>query len=154
MLRFALLSLVALIALACSPGDGGPDAGADAGTTSSAGADTYSAGMMKMGDTVHVILLEASPAPPDVGNNTWTVRVTDMNDQALDDATVVVSPFMPEHQHGTSPPDYAATAAPGEGEIEVGPFDLFMPGLWEMTVSVTTPDGVDDEVVFRFNVEG
>jgi hypothetical protein len=146
--RYALAAALALALSACSPG-AGDDAGPDA-----TDGDTYSAGMSKDGDAVRVVLVSASPAPPDVGNNRWTLRVTDHDDQPLDDVTVLVSPFMPEHQHGTSPPDYEAASTGAAGEGEAGPFDLFMPGMWEIKVGVSDDSGLDDDVVFRFDIEG
>ncbi len=145
------LSLLALLAVGCVPVDGldaGPDGGGEAPAV-----DEYSAGMMKMGSELHFVLVAADPAPPDTGNNTWTVRVTDMSDAPLDDLTVKVAPFMPEHDHGTSPADYTGTPTGDAGEYSLGPFDLFMPGEWEMTLSAEDADRSDD-VVFRFAVEG
>lgn len=147
-----LSSLLVAAAIGCAPGTGG-DAGPDAGEVSDA-IDSYSAGMMKMGEDVHVVLVSAEPGPPDVGNNTWTLRVTDMSDGVLPNASVSVAPFMPEHAHGTSPADFAGAATENESEYTVGPFDLFMPGTWEMTVSVTADGGIDDEVLFRFKIVG
>lgn len=42
----------------------------------------------------------------------------------------------------------------GDGTYIAGPFDLFMPGLWEGTVEITGSDGTEDRVVFAFDIEG
>lgn len=114
--------------------------------------DTYADGMNKTGEAgLTFTLVSADPAPPDVGENTWTVRVTDGAGAAVDGASVTVTPFMPAHDHGTSPAEYSG-AFIEDGTYVVGPFNLFMPGTWELTVAVEGDGG--DEVVFAFDLEG
>ena len=113
--------------------------------------DTYVDGLMKIGDRYHVTLMSADPAPPDVGDNTWTLRITDPDGTPIESAKVTVSPFMPAHGHGTSPADHTALHS-SAGEYQVGPIDLFMPGTWETTVKVE--GDAEDSVVFSFELEG
>lgn len=115
--------------------------------------DVYADGLMKMGhnENFHVMLMGADPAPPDVGDNVWTIRVMDTDDNPVDGAKVTVTPFMPAHGHGTSPADFTGTFTEN-GTYEVGPMDLFMPGKWETTVKVEGES--EDMVTFTFMLEG
>lgn len=149
-LAYALSSLSLISLLACAPGEGG-DAGPDGGGTSF---DVYAPGMSKTGESLTFTLVEAVPGPPvPTEDNTWTVRVTGANDAAVEGLEVVLTPFMPEHDHGTTPPDFEGAPAATAGEYSVGPFVLPMPGFWEFTLSADDGADVSDEVVFRFDVE-
>jgi len=99
--------------------------------------------------TVEVV--STSPAPPDRGDNIWTFRVRDVDGAVLAVDHFTVSPFMPAHDHGTVPADFAGS--PSADTWEVGPFDLFMPGLWELRLSMSA-DSVDHTAVIAFCVEG
>ena len=155
------LTIIAIIALAlgCSAGDddanGHDHEHANHMTENNVDpeVDVYADGLMKMGHegNFHVMLMAANPAPPDVGENTWTIRVVDTDDNPIDGAKVTVTPFMPAHGHGTSPADYTGTFTE-DGTYEVGPFDLFMPGVWETTVKVE--GDVEDMAKFTFMLEG
>ena len=145
---FAATSLL----FGCPP-HGGPTADAGGGS----GADVYSAGMEKAGELGHfsVQLVDAEPAPPDRGDNLWRLAVHDAEGALVAGADVELRPFMPQHGHGTTPLNFLATAeGNGNGTYIAGPFDLFMPGLWEITVTVTASDGTEDHVVFAFDIEG
>lgn len=87
-----------------------------------------------------VVVVSASPDPPDVGENTWVVSIT--GDE------VVVSPLMPEHGHGTTPPSF--TGEPVDTGLQIGPMPLMMAGLWAFSLSV---DGADP-VVYQLWLEG
>jgi hypothetical protein len=39
---------------------------------------------------------------------------------------------------------------PAAGQYTLSPINMWMPGLWEITISATAGDTVDDSVVFRF----
>lgn len=104
------------------------------------------------GCTLEVV--DTDPAPPDRGDNTWTLRVLDgagADDVGADGITV--APFMPAHDHGTVPADYAGVSD-GEDGWTVGPFDLFMPGRWELRATVNLTEDSIDTAVFAFCVEG
>lgn len=115
-------------------------------------ADAYGVGLAKTGSAFTVAFVDAMPAPPTRGDNTWRVQVTDESDAPVTDLALAVAPFMPDHMHGTS---IEAHVEPGEtaGEYVIAPVNLFMPGLWEVTLEMTTPDGDEDDVVFAFCVD-
>lgn len=113
--------------------------------------DDYALGLTKRGEWTDVAFKDALPAPPSRGDNTWTVHVTDHAGHALDDLDVAVDPFMPDHFHGTT---IRCEVSPGDapGDYVLDPLNLFMPGLWEVTVTVS--DGArEDEVLFSFCVD-
>lgn len=146
-----VLSFALVPWLACAPGDAEGDAG-DAGGD---GFDVFEPGMWKEGDTWRFTLVAADPSPPDpVNDNTWTVKVSDASNAPVSDLTVWLTPFMPDHDHGTSPPDFAGAPTENDGEYLIGPFALPMPGAWEFTLSAEDGEGSSDEVVFLFHIEG
>ena len=138
-----------LLLLGCGPKDG-EDSGAGA---SDCAGDIYVDGITKDGvaGLYAVEIVAANPAPPDKGDNSWTLRIQGAD--AADIASVVAEPEMPQHGHGTTPATFAGTAV-GDGTWEVEPFDLFMPGYWEIAVEVTDTSGQSDLALFAFCVEG
>lgn len=94
-------------------------------------------------------LLEATPAPPARGDNTWMIQVTSAGAAApVTGATMVVTPFMPDHTH--TPVSDQGTAMPEAGKYSA-PVNMWMPGLWQTTIQATV--GTDtDKVVFAFCV--
>jgi len=155
-MKMILLGCVAaMMAFGCGDGTGDEPANHDshANHMTQTDVDVYADSIMKMGvdGNVHVMIMSANPAPPDVGDNTWMLRIVDMDDNPIDGATVTVTPFMPAHGHGTSPADFKATFSE-DGTYEAGPFKLFMPGVWETTVDVA--GDAADSVMFSFDLEG
>ena len=118
--------------------------------------DTWSEGMSRDGEAgVHrYTLLAADPAPPDKGDNSWTVAVQDAEGAAVAGGVVLVEPVMPLHGHGTAPATFTAQESADPGTYVVGPFDLFMAGTWEIAVSSTAVDDTTDRAVFTFCVQG
>lgn len=170
--RFALASLLAGVG-ACGGGDGnegdagttanvvdasGLEAGIEAGDfvdcTKDPRADHYVAGMEKAGNSGKVkIKLVSTPSPPIKGVNSWTVLVTDGAGAPLSGLTMKVTPYMPDHGHGSSvKPEVSADAATA-GSYKIEPVYLFMAGLWQTTIDVTTGSGQSDAAVFSFCVE-
>ncbi|HET6581844.1 MAG TPA: FixH family protein [Nannocystaceae bacterium] len=164
---FRGLPLAAVLALGCaSDDDANDDTNDDAddddddGNDTSAAVDcstemrddTYMLGLSKTGEQVVVSFVDAMPAPPARGDNTWTFEVMDLDEQPMDGMAVEATPFMPDHQHGTT---VVATVTPGEnpGEYVATPVNLWMAGLWEVTLDFTLPDMTTDSVVFRFCVD-
>jgi hypothetical protein len=96
-----------------------------------------------------VAISAATPTPPDVGDNVWRLQVSD-DAGLVEGLTLTVIPWMPQHNHGLTPPDYLSTEVE-PGVYEVGPFDLIMPGLWDFTVELGSPD---DTAKFTFCAEG
>ncbi|MEM9489707.1 MAG: hypothetical protein AAGC55_11210, partial [Myxococcota bacterium] len=62
--------------------------------------------------------------------------------------------WMPDHGHGTNTPAAITEMADGDGEYMVTPIDLWMPGYWELTISIDDGAGLADEVVFSTCIEG
>lgn len=108
------------------------------------------------GGQISAELASMDPAPPAVGNNTWTVRLTDLSGGPISNAVVAVSAKMPDHSHPPSIAPMVSTAA--DGRYVVTPLYFFMPGVWQVRLDVGGPDGVDagsarDAVVFTVCVE-
>jgi hypothetical protein len=118
-------------------------------------AEQYTAGMERMGknNLIKMSLMLSDPAPPHKGTNVWTLRLADAEGADQRGATINVTPWMPDHLHGTS---LKANVTPSgaDGYYTAMPLYLFMAGLWEVTFDVTTAGGVKDSVVFRFCVDG
>lgn len=147
-----------VLALALGLGVGCSDGGGDDGATYNCEAETrdeqYLAGMQKTGTGgVQVTLTSATPAPPGRDDNTWVVDLA-MGGAPLTGATVKVTPFMPDHRHGTSVAVVVTPDAATAGRYELSPINLWMPGLWEITIDVTPVGGQRDSVVFRFCITG
>jgi hypothetical protein len=116
-------------------------------------ADVYAAGMSKLGDSgVEFVLVSSDPTPPDRGDNNWTLQV--LESAAPTDGLILdVVPFMPDHGHGT--PKIAEIEPVGsDGMYEVTTVNLWMPGLWEVTVSASDTGGLIDSAVFAFCIDG
>ncbi len=149
----ALLSVIALATVvACGSEEMGPE---ELRCDEEDRAEPYAPGMVAEGeDAVYSVrLLESTPAPPGKGDNSWILDVLDHGSAApVDGATITVTPFMPDHGHGTSvSPVIAPTGEPGQ--FQVDKVNLWMPGLWDVIVGVDV-GGVDDEAVFRVCIEG
>ncbi len=113
----------------------------------------YSPGMVAVGNdgVFEIQLITAVPAPPDKGDNAWTIALRDVASAAPVHAdTLVVIPFMPDHGHGTSiEPVITQNPEPGSYQIDV--INLWMPGFWEVRFDI---DAGTDLIVFPFCVEG
>lgn len=113
--------------------------------------DTFVVGLAKTGQQMTFTLTSATPAPPMRGDNAWTLQLTNAAGP-LTGATIVVSPFMPDHGHGTSI-EAKIIELPDAGQYELSPINMWMPALWETTIQATA-NGVTDRVIFRFCVPG
>ena len=114
-------------------------------------ADAYIEGMSRDGDTFTFTLTEASPAPPDRGDNSLSVAVSNAVGEPVIGASLGFAAFMPEHGHGSTPASVPATET-SDGTYVTDTLDLFMPGVWDLTVSVEGDEA--DEVTWRFCIEG
>ena len=118
-------------------------------------ADTFTTDLHKQGanGAVDFKLHSIDPAPAVRGNNTWVVQLNAMSagvvGSPMDGATISASPFMPAHQHG-SPITPVVTATANPGEYEITPINLWMPGVWQTTLTVTS--GTADRAVYSFCV--
>jgi hypothetical protein len=103
-------------------------------------------------------LVDATPVPPLLGENLWTVEVRSSGEPVLDadpetDSTVIANVYMADHDHNIR--KEGAMISPGV--FEFPPFLLNMNGYWEITVAVE-PDmpaeGAEpEEMVFGFCID-
>jgi hypothetical protein len=158
----AYIILVAVIAGCGGSGSATPDA--DLVTYNCAAdtrVETYTAGdeHMGVGGTIDVKLLSATPAPPARGDNSWVIELSAMQGGVVGapmaglENNITVTPYMPDHMHGT-PILVVVTPVTGQpGQYTLDPVNLWMPGFWETTISVTQGAGSDamtDRVVYKF----
>lgn len=68
--------------------------------------------------------------------------------EPLADAQVTLTPWMPAMGHGTSVKP--AMTAVGEGHYHAQQVYLFMPGLWELRISIA--GSVQDDAALRFQI--
>ena len=116
----------------------------------------YAAGIEKRtedGD-LRVVLIESSPIPKDTGLYTWVVEVQNAQCEPIEGASVVAEPTMPSHGHGTSPPPTSGVSLDAAGRLELTDMDLFMPGIWEVTLTVILEGESPETVRFNFDLEG
>ncbi len=143
----ALLALLGLVALASACGGGGTGAEPDAGYNCAADTrgEQFTAGMMKTGGKGMTFAIEsATPAPPARDDNAWVIAITDAQGTPLHGATVTVKPFMPDHNHGTGIVAQVTEEATA-GTYDASPINLFMPGVWEITITAKPAGGTNND---------
>ena len=153
----SLLGLLLTSSLAaCGADDGHPDA--DDGSvncTLETTADQFVVGLQKSGANgmLDFQLMSATPAPPARGDNEWILQVSTLANGVVGapiaGATIYATPFMPKHGHGT-PADVVVTPMPTTGQYKLAPVNMWMPGLWETTIEVTTTASGADTAIYRF----
>jgi hypothetical protein len=115
----------------------------------------YAVGLSQtvMGGTMKVSFVDAMPAPPAENLNTWTVELTDGNGDPVTGATITVKPWMPDMGHGSSitPQVTPMTTA---GMYQISLIDLFMPGIWTNTLTITMASEPVTTAVFTFCIDG
>ena len=114
-------------------------------------ADDFAVSLTKMGERHTVTLMEAEPADPVRGDNTWTILVTDEAGTPMEGIGVDAKPWMPDHGHGSAVEETVTDL--GAGEYTLDPLNLFMAGLWQVTLELTDEDGETDEVMISVCVE-
>jgi hypothetical protein len=148
----AVAALALVAAAGCSGGD---DTTAGNVCDEMGPYDSYSAGIVKVGEAglLKVKLTDAVPAPPARGDNTWTVQILDAGDTPMSSGGITaVKPFMPHHGHGTNvTPEIGTMGA--DGSVEVQKIDFMMPGVWTVTVGAEAMSQ-SDEAVFAFCIDG
>ncbi len=151
MVRTALLCLLLLPVMGCPSAD--DDDGHVCGDLTRA--MTYTAGLEVQGveAALTVSLTEAVPAPPDVGDNVWTVQVLDATNAPVAGCEATVTSFMPDHGHGAAAAPTWSEDTAVIGQYTVDGIDMFMPGFWELTIDLDC-DGTTDSVVYGFCAEG
>jgi len=155
-MRLLVLPLTVVMAACGGGGAAPPDADEALACISSHRGDMYVAGLERAGKAglLDVKLMTANPAPPGFNDNTWVIQVNSMAagvvGSPVDGATIAVTPFMPDHQHGTA--IKAKVQALSGGQYQLSPINLWMPGYWETTIDVQA-GAVHDSVVYKFCIQ-
>lgn len=92
---------------------------------------------MDGGRVAQMALIVAEPPRPIVGNNTWSFTLK-VDEEPLEGvaAAITVTPFMPDHGHGT--PTEVAVTELEPGVYRFAPVHTRMAGYWEIGVDVAT----------------
>jgi YtkA-like len=91
-------------------------------------------------------LLSAEPEVPVVGNSSWLVALESEEGNVVAAASrIEVTPYMPDHGHGTAVAVEVYEEAPGS--YRLAPINLRMPGYWEITLTLTGDAGVQSIMV-------
>jgi hypothetical protein len=165
-MRLLVLSLSlasALPAAACHGGGGmTPDASEALACVNSGRGDTYAVGLEHMGmnDAFDFKLMSAMPAPPMLNLNTWVIQINwGATGAAVTGASLIVTPFMPDHQYGADAytPQIQELSTPGQ--YQISDINTWMPGYWEITIGATitldpmTGEMVEDSAVYKFCIQ-
>ena len=148
-MRYLVIAVVCLAA--CSDDAPPPDDEVDCDQVTTD--DEFVVGLNKLGeDSVFgFTLMSGDPAPPIRGDNIWVIQV-DASSTPVDGATVRANPFMPAHGHAAGKPVRVEPVAGAAGQYQLSPVNLWMPGVWETTIEVTSGTTVD-QVVFSFCID-
>jgi hypothetical protein len=148
------------IGLGTGCGDGTGTEAADAGLLYSCAMETravpYVANLSRpsVSGAFTAVLVESDPGPPIKGTNAWTVKILDGNGAPQDGLTITGAANMPDHRHPTTVKPVVTPAGGGTGTYSVDPVYLFMPGYWEVTLTLQPPAGAKDTVVFPLCIPG
>lgn len=148
-------ALISALAAGCHGGATGPDADPTVECMTSGRGDTYAVGLKHTGVNAlyNFTLMSAMPAPPGRNLNTWVIQITwEATGAPVTGASLTVTPFMPDHQHGPGAytPQVMELATPGQ--YQISDINTWMPGYWEITIDATVPGTtpVEDKAVFKF----
>ncbi|MGH7269495.1 MAG: FixH family protein, partial [Polyangiaceae bacterium] len=127
-------------------GEGGASIGCDMPT------ETYAANMSQKGATgaLTFVLVGVNGDAPAVAIDTWTIKLLDAGGKPVNGATFTVKAWMPEHAHGWTK---ATTMSEGSGAYEIDNLYLFMPGVWQVTLTAQS-GSLTDSTVFSFCLGG
>ena len=161
-----LCVFAALGAIGCGSGGGDPSSTMSQQGTGGAGADfitcaaetratPYSAGMsetsisgawtVKLLNNIFVLDGKSLSEAPAKGTDTWNIEVLDASGAPTDGVVTGVSPWMPDHRHGTTP---VMVSAAGAGTYTLTPLYLYMAGYWEITVNLAGTGSAADSAMF------
>jgi hypothetical protein len=146
--------IICLGLAACGSSGGGADADETVDCSTVQGVDTFTPMLEHQGASGNIDfkMMTIDPAPPARGDNTWVVQLNQMASgvvgSPMDGATLTVTPFMPSHQHGT-PVEVQITPAGQPGQYTLTPVNLWMPGVWETTINVSS-GSTTDHAVYKF----
>jgi hypothetical protein len=157
-----LLPLSVLVACASNAvgtgGTGGTGGGGTGASDSICSTDpramVYAIGLTAtaMDGKMKASFVDATPAPPSKNENSWTLKVIDASGNPISGAAITAKPFMPDHGHGASVVPTITSMT--DGTYEIANLDLFMPGIWTVTLTITPTSGPVDTVVFSFCIDG
>ena len=125
--------------------------------TTVTGTDTFVVGLehQGVGGMLDFKLMSIDPAPSQRGDNTWIVQVNSMANSVvgapIDGASISVSPYMPAHMH-YSPITPVIMPMADPGQYQLKPVNLWMPGVWETTITATA-NNVSDRAIYKFCIE-
>jgi hypothetical protein len=108
---------------------------------------------------------EQVTAPPTLGINRWIIRVLDQSGTPLTGLSfppetttpwpatwpVGVLPYMPHHGHPSS--SWPSIMGNADGTYTIDNVDLYMPGLWQVTINAKS-SAQTDSGVFGFCIQG
>ena len=115
--------------------------------------DVYIAGLAKQGGAISVKLVDSTPSPPQKLMNALNIQVTDAGGKPIEKATITVTPWMPDHAHGSA--RIPTVTDKGGGAYAIEGIYYPMAGLWQLTLSITPPGAAaPQDVVFNFCLEG
>jgi hypothetical protein len=93
-------------------------------------------------------LTSITPAPPELGTLTWTLKISDAAGQPVKDATFpTIKTWMPQHSHGSTALPVAKSN--GDGTYSIDNLYLYMAGLWQVTFTATSGT-LTDSAMFSF----
>jgi hypothetical protein len=149
-MRLSLILGVLLATGACSDGNEDDD-GLSYNCADETRDDEFVLGLMKPGESsrYEFKLVSSDPAPPARTDNRFVLELSTMAAPVtpVAGAELSVIPFMPDHAHGSGDP-VVVTPMTEAGRYELYPVNLWMPGLWEVTMQVKGAQS--DRAVFRF----
>ena len=158
-LGVSMAVVTAAMVAGCSGEDDSGSSGTTSGSAPATGCaadtrkDVYTAGLSKPAGSLSVKLVESRPGPPIKGTNAMTLEIADAGGKPVDGATITITPWMPDHAHGSAVKPVVTPA--GGGKYEVDKVYLAMAGLWQIKVAVQPPGGGPlEETMFQFCLDG
>jgi len=157
-MRSLVVSFAVIAVAACSGGDAPPDADEALACMTSGRGDVYTVGLEHAG--IHGLLdfklMSADPAPPGRNLNTWLIQINSMASGVVGapaaNATMTVTPFMPDHGHSAGAYTVQVKAMPDAGQYQLSEINTWMPGYWEITIDAQV-GSVRDTVVYKFCIQ-
>jgi YtkA-like len=156
-MRHLVLPLAVATLGACHGASAPPDADEAMACLAAGRGETFTVGLDHHGASgaLDFKLMSATPAPPGFNNNTWILQISQMAAGVVGapatGATITVTPFMPDHQHGTGI-KAKIEAMPEAGQYKLSPINLWMPGYWEITIDAQA-GAAHDSSVFKFCIQ-
>lgn len=105
-------------------------------------------GLQTVSDAFTLTLTAADPDPAIKGKNNWQMLLEDTAGEKISDATIVIQPRMPQHNHGTIPATFEAAELSEPGTYEFIDVYLLMIGDWEITTTISAND-INETLVFH-----